>query len=749
MNHQTPQLDPDSEESALVSESARAFFTGIDAPGGRTCRWQRIVELGWTGWAVPDDMGGSGLSFAAGAALHEEIGAAAATEPLTETAVLAAGVLRRSMNPRFHTDALAALVSGAITCSLVGEPVDDAATRSRRAAGVVSRKDDKGRTILSGAQGLVPLPEASAFLVSAATGESTAIYWVDRNSEGLKIDSLPRIDGRRWAALHFNEVVLDHDAIIVENDAAGAVLNAVRNEACLAVSAELLGAASEVFSQTLDYMRTRHQFGTPLSSFQALQHRAVDLAIQLELMRSAVQRAVQAFDENASDDVRSFCASQAKARTSAGALTIIKECIQLHGGIAYTEECKIGGYLKRAMVLAAWLGSAASHRKRMASLRAAHGGPAGTPRPDWLQDLRDWVAGNLDAAYRFPAKRQSWREAHSWHARLHAQGWVAPAWPKQFGGMGLSPYEEILLHEVYEEFGLNIFQNMGITMLGPLLQKYGSRMQQEKYLPGILSGDTYWCQGYSEPDAGSDLASLRTKAELDGNDFVVNGQKIWTSLAHEADMIFLLVRTDPSAKKQEGISFLLVDMKSPGISVAPIVNLTGAQDFCSVFFDNVRVPRENLVGELNRGWTMAKSLLGAERIMIGHPRFAKAAFKILEQYVDFHGIEETQTTMNELAADVADLEALYVRYLNVLRTGKSLAEETSILKICCSQLWQRIVETLREVSGMHGTVDQQQRVTDTLCAHLPFQFLHAIPSTIYGGTNEIQRNILARQMLKL
>lgn len=759
MNHLTPQLDHPSDETSMIAQSARTFFAEAGVPplsettessrGYRQPIWRQMVELGWLGWNIPPEAGGSGLSFEAGLALHEELGAGASSEPLVDLAVLAAGVLRRSAHSRFHTEAVSSLLTGASSYCLAWS----AATRSltQPQTGLRAAHDHPGRIVLDGTVGFASLPEAEQFLVLADTPRGTAIYQVDRDAPGLTIQRIRRVDGRQWADLCFANTVLSEDATVIEPGLADAVLQTVQDEARLTLSAELLGAASEVLALTLEYMRIRQQFGKPLSSFQALQHRAVDLAIQVELMRSAVQDAARVFDTDSNARNRSIAASRVKARSSSAALAVIQGCIQLHGGIAYTEECQVGTYLKRAMVQAAWLGDADEQRARWADLDAADNSSHSVQQTlaPWLREMRDWIEANLDTTLRFPAKRQSWREAHSWHVKLHEQGWVAPAWPKAFGGMGLSPYEELLLHEVYETFGLNIFQNMGLTMLGPLLQKYGTPAQQQEYLPGILSGQTYWCQGYSEPEAGSDLASLRTRAELQEDHFIVNGQKIWTSLAHEADMIFLLVRTDPDAKKQQGISFLLVDMKTPGISVKPIVNLTGARDFCSVFFDNVKVPKENLVGEINQGWTMAKSVLGSERIMIGHPRFAKAALRVLGQFIQSRGIPDMAGTLHRLAADVADLEALYVRYLNVLRQGKTLGAETSILKICSSQSWQKIVATLREVSGVHGTIDERQTINDDLSVHFPFQFLHAIPSTIYGGTNDIQRNILAAQMLRL
>ncbi|MDF3943973.1 acyl-CoA dehydrogenase family protein [Achromobacter denitrificans] len=760
MNHLTPHIDAFGEEAVLVGESARAFFASSDIksirerlgriPSYRPPVWRQMVEMGWAGWRADAAAQGSALSFEAGLLLHEELGAAAAPEPLLQTAVLAAGVLGRSPSPAYAVEALGRLARGETAYALAWQPAARGAAPGPRGARARRQGDAMA---LDGALGYIPLADAEYFLVCARCEEGLGIYRVRRDAPGLAVATVERIDGVVCAQLALEGVrVADADTVIPPAQGEAA-LEAVLDEGRLALSAELLGAMAEVLDITLEYLRTRKQFGRALSSFQALQHRAADLAGQVETTRSVVQASARVFDQTADPIRRRIAASRAKARASAGAIEVINACVQLHGGIAYTEECDIGVYLKRAMALAAWLGDARANRDRAAEL-AERGGDDGARAelPAWLEEIRAWVEDNLPPAYRYPARRMSWREAHGWHRKLHERGWVAPAWPREFGGMGLTPYEELQLHEVYETFGLNTFQNMGLTMLGPLLQRYGTPAQQQEYLPRILSGETYWCQGYSEPEAGSDLAALRTSAVREGDEFMVNGQKIWTSLAHEADMMFLLARTDPAAKKQQGISFLLVDMKTPGITVNPIVNLTGAKDFCSVFFDNVRVPAKNLVGEPNQGWTMAKSVLGSERIMIGHPRFAKSALQALRQIGANRGLSEEPVFRHlyrGLAAEVADLEALYVRYLDALRNGRQLGAEVSLLKIRSSETWQRIVEALRETAGEQGALDAQEAVGEGLSVHAAVQFLHARPATIYGGSNEIQRNILAAHLLKL
>jgi hypothetical protein len=213
--------------------------------------------------------------------------------------------------------------------------------------------------------------------------------------------------------------------------------------------------------------------------------------------------------------------------------------------------------------------------------------------------VREWLAANFPAELRFPTRRLDFRQAMAWHRTLAAQGWVAPGWPREYGGMGLSSYQQVIFSEELDRAGVVVIPNFGITMLGPLLLRFGTAEQKARYLPKILSGEHLWCQGYSEPGAGSDLASLRTSAEPDGDDWVINGQKIWTTMAQQANRIFLLVRTDKTVKKQNGISFLLVPMDSPGITVRPIDNIGGYSEFAEVFFDNVRVPRTAMVGEVN------------------------------------------------------------------------------------------------------------------------------------------------------
>jgi alkylation response protein AidB-like acyl-CoA dehydrogenase len=364
--------------------------------------------------------------------------------------------------------------------------------------------------------------------------------------------------------------------------------------------------------------------------------------------------------------------------------------------------------------------------------------------------IRAWIEANYPAELRNPPKRLHWEENKVWYLKLAEKGWLCPGWPREYGGLGLSPAKQIIFTEELERWGCARCNDHGIIMLGPLVIRYGTEEQKRRFLPKILTGEHIWCQGYSEPNSGSDLASLRTEAVDMGDHYLVNGQKIWTTLAQDANWIFLLVRTDKTAKKQEGISFLLADMTSPGITVRPIVNLEMHDEFCEVFLDNVKVPKENLVGQLNKGWDMAKALLSFERIYLGSPRQSAYALARLRQLAEKMGVADDPLFLERYArhrADLEDLKALYARYVAVLKQGRPLGADVSQLKVIQSELFQRITETALELAGenaaLFGPMEGNRHLNPGAL------YIQARPTSIYGGTNEIQRNILAKNVLEL
>jgi alkylation response protein AidB-like acyl-CoA dehydrogenase len=375
------------------------------------------------------------------------------------------------------------------------------------------------------------------------------------------------------------------------------------------------------------------------------------------------------------------------------------------------------------------------------------------PDEEFRAVFRRWVDDNCPPDLRYMRKqRPLFDEVAQWYHALAGKGWLAPTWPKQYGGMGLSPAKHMIYVEEWGRLGCPRIPDHGIGLVGPLLIQHGTEEQKAFYLPRILSGEHVWCQGYSEPNAGSDLASLRTAAVLDGDVFVVNGQKIWTTLAHCANWIFVLVRTGHDAKvRQMGITVLLLDLTSPGVRVRPIANLRDEADFCEVFFDDVRVPAKNLVGKINEGWTVAKSVLGHERIFLGAPTRPEYALNRLEKLAQARGAFDDPAFVSRFARlrlDLYDLGSSFERFANILRSGGELGADVSMLKIFTTELYQRITEEMLTVAG------EEARFADDLDAgNIEIDamnlFLDSRAPAIFGGSNEIQRNILAKAVLRL
>ena len=347
----------------------------------------------------------------------------------------------------------------------------------------------------------------------------------------------------------------------------------------------------------------------------------------------------------------------------------------------------------------------------------------------------------------------------AWHDILSRKGWVAPNWPREFGGPGWTVTQRFIFARECERAGAPRTFTFGLAMCGPVLMRYGTKAQQDHFLPRILDGADIWCQGYSEPSAGSDLASLRTRAVREGDHYVVTGSKIWTTFAHHANWIFALVRTDPDAKPQRGISFLLIDLKSPGISLRPIVNMAGDHEFNEVFFDDVRVAISNRVGDENDGWSVAKYLLEFERGADYATRAAAMLGKVKQvAHVTNALTDDFARKLSVAEADVLALEMIELRAMSAISLGQSVGTTASMLKLKGSELIQRIDELGLEALGPYASPDQARAglghnqfapVGPEEGYAVTARYLYDRSITIYGGTSEVQRNILARAMLGL
>ena len=722
--------------------------------------WAKMAELGWAGILVPQEHGGMALGLAAAEEVATMIGRWVAPEPFTSVAGVSVTLLAASKTA-MAADMLEEISQGR---RIVGYAIAEHLTDADQPQCRLAAAGGEAYLLTGRKEFCTPVDPVDGWLLTARddTDELTVVH-VSPHEAGLRLERGASADGRALGTLHFSGVKVAAACVLVRGAPA---LQAIRKAVAVGqvlTAAELLGSAQRLQELTLAHIKTRQQFGKPLGAFQVLQHRCVEVLVQLELAAACLKRAV-AGDKDATFETSAI---RARLRAAKCAFAAAQTAVQLHGAMGYTDECDVGLFYRRIVSIMGRMGSQRDLRSRWAALQQRSDMPAdsqpwdgGFPRTaDWeaMDDaaframVRAFLAANYPERIRHLPWRPGWVDVRDWFLCLSAQGWVAPLWPESRGGMGLPPEKFLAWMEELEAYGAAPLPNQGIGMLGPVLMRHGTPEQQANYLPAILSAEHVWAQGYSEPNAGSDLASLRMQAVVQGDNFIVNGQKIWTTLAHEATHIFMLVRTNNAVKPQAGISFLLCELKTPGITVRPIRNIAGQQEFCEVFFDSVQVPLVNLVGGMDQGWHVAKALLGHERLGQGSPKFPQAALAhlgLMAGHLGLRGQADYEAIHADLALDVADLTDLYAHYAQYVKRGEALPPSVSVLKIWGTETYQRIAAEIARQAGEHAG---REGGVDVGGAHLHLlaPLWNAAPASIYGGSNEIHRNILAKTVLEL
>jgi hypothetical protein len=366
--------------------------------------------------------------------------------------------------------------------------------------------------------------------------------------------------------------------------------------------------------------------------------------------------------------------------------------------------------------------------------------------------VRDWLDANLPEELRGSVTRPPPDLMRSWHKKLYEKGWVAPNWSKEFGGMEATLSQQLIMLEEFGRAGAPITSRQALGHIGPILMQYGTAEQKAQHLPKMLTGEVFWCQGYSEPNAGSDLASLRTRADLDGDHFVVNGQKIWTTWGHHAQWMFALVRTDQDApRKQAGISMILIDMATEGITVRPIRTIADDDEFAEVFFDNVRVPETNIVGNVNDGWRLAKALLDHERIGNASPQFAIDSLEMLKKLARATGAMDDPVFKEKLIRvelDVLAQSAVVAHSVALVKADQKIGSGSSFIKLLGTNTAQTIGDLMLDAAGPKGAeLDEFETPEGPVEASAYFR--ESRRNSIYGGSSEIQRNVIAKHVLGL
>jgi alkylation response protein AidB-like acyl-CoA dehydrogenase len=751
-----------NNEADLLAEQAAKFAAQHErlgllgrgtADAAQLNTWMlELARAGWTGLRLAESANGSELSTYELCCVAEAFGRKlmptyvplATAVSLLDTAAAAPAALRDEV------------LEGR---ALILPALQSEGLRPSPGHGSKAEADGAGGFVLTGSKHMVPDAASAAGFIADARGPSgLMLFFIPRDAKGLTIETETCVDGSQAGTLRFDRLMLPADCVLAAGPDADALLDRLRHPLQIALAAEIVGAATELFERTLAFLRTRRQFGRSLGAFQALQHRAVDIFCDIELSRALTMEAARVTDLGKPGTLELIAGARARAGLMAQRLG--KWAVQMHGAMGFTDECDVGLFLKRLMVLTRLYRTPQAHRRRFADSSWAKDAPnlfeLFRSETDTEASFRAEVRAFLDAE--LPAHlcdlptRPKVQDAIWWHRKLNERGWIAPAWPKEHGGMDASVEQRLVLFEELALKGAPELSSQAIYHIGPIIIRFGTPEQKAKHLPPMLTAERLWCQGYSEPNSGSDLASLRTSARVDGDKLVINGQKIWTTGAQHAQWMFALVRTDPdAADRRNGISMVLIDMASKGITVRPIRTIAGEDEFAEVFFDNVEVPLENVMSGLNEGWKLANTVLETERLTSGSPQKVILLLDRVRRVALETGASEDAAFRERLAdaeIDVLAFQAAFARVLDRVKAGQTPGTASSILKLVNGELAQTLADLMFEASGSAGELLAPMNIGDRKVP-VGLSYLQARRQTIYGGTSEIQRNILARRVLDL
>lgn len=710
-----------------------------------------------------------------------QFGRALVTEPYLGNVILAGDLISRLGSAEQKARWLVPMIEG--RCQLAFAfaerqsryKVDDCGTRAESCDGGFRITGTK-IVVLGGA-------EAEVFIIFARTAgartdsDGLSLFAVYGGTAGVKVTGTPTIDGQSACELALDNVLVDPDALIGPLNGAYPFVARTLDYACAMVCAEAIGVIEILLDDTLAYVKERRQFGRALGQNQVLQHRLVDMHVQYREAESLVQNAIASLMDD--DPVqRQRAVSAAKIQVGNALRRVGQEAVQMHGGIGTTDELHISHYFRRATAINLQFGDVGAHTARLGALLHREKLTAATHAPiaalteqeqDFAEAVREFVASHLPSELASKVANEqilSKEEYISWQQTLAKKGWLGYMWPREYGGPGWTPRQKFLFETICTDMDCPWIVPFGLRMVAPVLQRFGAPWQKERFLPPILHATEWWCQGYSEPNAGSDLASLMTRAERIGDHYVLNGQKIWTSYAHYADWMFCLVRTSQEARPQDGISFLLIDMRSPGIEVKPIIAMDGSHSYNSVFFTNVEVPVRNLVGEEGRGWSCAKYLLTHERLETAAlggcqrsmRRLRSVAFARIDGDPPLADDPLFLAKLVEAEVGLMALEARVLGFLQQQEEGEHLGAEVSELKVRGTELHQRIHELIMEAAGYQALPYQRDFVlgrTNEVAVGPQFagtaaaRYFNRRSISILGGSNEIQKNIVAKSVLGL
>jgi alkylation response protein AidB-like acyl-CoA dehydrogenase len=773
-----------NEEQVLLSDTVRRYLRDayslpqraeiLASPEGFSREhWGFFAETGLLALPFSEADGGFGGTLADVARLMQLFGEHLVVEPFLPCVLLSGRLLAHATSIELKQRWLKPLIAGEALVGLAhmerGQPGGDPQCATHLNV-------EGSRYRLEGAKLCVPAPASlDALLVTAQDEQGQlAVCIVPPAREGVRIRPYRSIDGHLLGEVTFENASVGREEVVpFEN--ARAALAEVLDYATVCACGEALGCMRTLVNLTVNYARERKQFGQPIGSFQVIKHRLVECSIGVQLAESMLHRACLGDDPQWPAFV-----SATQALTNRLGLAAGHEAIQIHGAIGLTDEYAVSHHHKRIVMLRTLLGNPDESIDRFITRNSGSlHGPGFIEMPfrallseqelRFRREVREFLASALDDRIVRATRRQTGTFGEketvlAWQRILNEKGWLATHWPLELGGTGWSPVERFLFEYECALAGAPEQVPMGLRYVGPVIAQFGSDWQKSHFLPRILSGEDYWAQGFSEPGAGSDLAAIKTTAVPDGDDYVVNGSKIWTTHAHFANWIFCIVRTEKSVRPQEGVSFLLIDMNSPGITVEPIPLLAVDHEVNQVFFDNVRVPNRHLVGEAGRGWEYAKYLLEFERgggVFCGRMRWE---LNLLRELADSTGPDRRKDRLVAhrlawLEIRLLALELFELQQVSAMQAGNAPGVGGSISKLLGTELQKDITEAGMHSAGLAGMEMEPRRpLPDPKSIGFPgidlelvaaSRYLNLRAASIYGGSSEIQREIIAKHLLDL
>ncbi len=697
-----------------------AMDTPIDNPPPY---WQAAAEQGLPGVHLAESVGGQGFGILELAVVLAEFGYGAVPGPFVPSAIASALISAHDAD----AEVLADLASGT---GIAAYALQSGLTATRRGDRLVIRGE--ARAVPAAAQASV-----LALPVAVDSGEE----WVVLPADQLEIEPVAGVDPLRPIAhVRANAVEVGHDAVLgnLSRGIADALISTL-------LSAEAVGVARWATDTATAYAKIREQFGRPIGQFQAVKHKCAEMMADTERATAAVWDAARAIDEaresdwNADGFAVAFAAAVAATLAPAAAQRCTQDCIQVHGGIGFTWEHDAGVYYRRALILAASFGRSADYPQRVVDTATS----TGMRRVDIDLDpdtemLRGEIRAEVAALKAIPRAQRN--------AAIAEGGWVLPYLPRPWGRAS-SPVEQIIIDQEFKT-GRVRRPTMGIAAwIIPSIVAFGTDVQQQQFLPPTFHGEMIWCQLFSEPGAGSDLAGLTTKATKVDGGWRITGQKIWTTAAQFAGWGALLARTDPSAPKHNGIGYFLLDMKSEGVQVRPLRELTGGAMFNTVFIDDVFVPDELVLGEVNRGWEVSRNTLTAERVSIGgsDAPFLASLGELVEFVHDGQFDQIEQQRAGQLIAEGDAAKLLNLRSTMLTLAGGDPMPSAAISKLLSMRTAQAYAEFAVGTFGADAAISDPEQLSGKWVEYLLF----SRATTIYGGTSEVQLNIIAERLLGL